>query len=230
MAATTLTQILAGASYHLGETSVPTSQNAIRTDFANDGKTNIRDLRNWTWELNTGTPVNLIANRNYYTLATDLKNTQAVNWLACTDSNGNLTYYSPVDEGKWNSNIANSDPQPVYVVRGNKVAGYTVYLSPTPTENVTGGLTYQYYWDEADFVNPTDTTRIPKAEVIIWHIVSMVLFGYREQSQYQLAVNEMNAAIEDMSMFDQKRAINDTTQISTFRQSLGASNNFKTYY
>lgn len=230
MQAITLQNCLDASSFFLGESGTPTSEVTKRTEFANEAKEYIRNLRNWTFEKKYPAAINIVSGTSLYTLATDMKNRQSLEWVKVTDSNNNNTYYTPVTESEFNAIVNNSQQDQVYLVKGNNVDGYTITLNPAPSANVTNGLNYCYYFAEPDFALTTDTTRIPKREAIAWYITAKVLYGYREQSQYQLAMNEFNGAIEDMANEDMKGDPYVNQQIQNFRQYSGASTDLRTYY
>lgn len=230
MAALTLQNMLDSSSFYLGESGTPSSETTKRTVFANEAKEYVRNLRNWSWEEKTGTAINIVTGTNSYTLASDLKNAKAVKWLTVTDTSGNVTYYTPVSEQDYNALVNQSQTDQVYYVSGNSTSGYTVKINPTPTANVTSGLNYAYYATESDFVNTTDTTNIPKRELFGWYIAAKVLYGYREQAQYQLAMQNFSDAVSDMANEDMKKAPYENSQIQNFRQYNGMSTNFRSYY
>jgi hypothetical protein len=230
MSAITLQNALDSSSFYLGESGTPSSETTKRTVFANEAKEYVRNLRNWSWEEKAGTAINIVSGTTKYTLASDLKNAKAVKWLTITDSSGNVTYYTPVSEQDYNAIVNQSQTDQVYYVSGNPVSGYTVQINPSPTANVTNGLNYTYYAAEADFALVTDTTNIPKRELLGWYIAAKVLYGYREQSQYQLAMQNFNGAVEDMANEDMKKAPYENSQIQNFRQYMGMPTNFRSYY
>jgi len=108
--------------------------------FANNIKSNIRNLRNWTWELTTGAPIDLVSGTADYTIATDLKNTKAVKWISLKDSSGNKVYYSSVDEMTFLDDVQHGIIDPIYYVSGNDDVTGLLFMSPTPTENVIDGI------------------------------------------------------------------------------------------
>ncbi len=228
--AVTLQNCLDASSYFLGESGTPSSETTKRTLFANEAKKNIRDLRNWSWEKKTSAAQNIVNATTTYTLASDFKNRTAMEWVKITDTNGNVTYYSPIDENGFNFLVVNTLSNTAYWVSGDPIALYTLNINPSPTATVTNGLQYRYYAVENDFALVTDTTKIPKEEAIAWYIAAKVLYGYREQAHYQLAMSEYQNAINDLSMMDQKKDPYVVDRIQNARESLGFSNNFKVYY
>lgn len=230
MSAITLQNALDSSSYYLGESGTPSSETTKRTVFANEAKEYIRNLRNWSWEEKNATAINVVSGTTSYSLASDLKNAKAIKWLTLTDTNGNVTYYTPVSEQDYNAIVNQSQTDQVYYVSGNPINGYTVKINPSPTVNVTNGINYKYYASESDFVNTTDTTNIPKRELIAYYIAAKVLYGYREQSQYQLAMQNFSDAVADIASEDMKKAPYENSQIQNFRQYNGASTDFRSYY
>lgn len=243
MAAITLQNILDDSSYLLGETGTPTAQVSIRTRFANDVKDAISKIRHWSWELMDGDPINYVYSAspasNVYTYsltpsAGDLKGRDSMYILKFTDQNGNITYFSPVDEPTMDNFTLNGRTDNVFFIKGNAKAGYTLVVnalsSALPTQNVTGAWTYRYYGKDADFVNTTDTTFIPSLKAFSEYVAAEVFFGYREQAQYQLARQRYQDALEDLALKDMKPAPFQDSSIKSFRQASGASSQFKTYY
>ncbi len=229
----TLQNCLDASSYYLWESGTPSTEVTKRTLFANQAKKNIRDLRNWTWELKDATPINIVNGTNNYPFATaapDLKATQAIWTLKIIDQNNNSQFYNPVEEPAWDNITVNQLDDQVYWVKGNAVDGFTLYVNALPTANVTNGINPRYFAYEGDFVNTTDATRIPKEEAIGWYIAAKVLYGYREEAMYQLAMQEYQAALDDLSMFDQKTNPFTTETIQNLRQSAGQSTDFRTYF
>lgn len=238
--AITLQNILDASSYILGETGgTPTAQLTIRTKFANEAKVAIRDMQNWSWERQDGDAINYTytpGSTTYsYTLSPSagaIKNKDAIIWVKFTDQNGTINYLDPVDEASMNNEVQNNGTDWVYWLKGNDKLGYSLIINagPLPTQNVTGAITYAYYAKEADFAAGTDTTAIPKEEVLAWFIASKVLYGYREQAQYQLANTEFQNCIDDMLMMDQKAQPYEDVHIKSKREALGASNDYRTYF
>lgn len=226
----TLQSILNSASAALGETGgTPTAELTTRIRFANDCKEMLANMRNWGYELKTGT-IN-ITTVNNYALPTDFKNETAMESVKIKDSNGNYAYYAVATEDQWNYITVNNMNDQVFYVTGDQVAGFTLYVNlPTPITAVTSGITIRYYSTEVDFVNVTDTTRIPSSEVLHDFIVAQVLYGYREQAQYQLAMQEFEDALEDMVSTDYKKPPHASQRIIPFKESIGADGSFKSNF
>jgi hypothetical protein len=238
-----LQDVLNRASYLLGESGTPSSELTKRTDFANAAKSGLRHERNWSWELADGDAINFVyssspTNGVYtYTLnpsAGTFKHVNAMYYLKFTDNSGTVTYFKPVSEGQMNYQTANGLTDNVFFVKGNESAGYTLVINAgataLPTTNVTGGFTYRYYCREADFVNLTDSSFVPKISVLAWKVVEMVLYGYREQAQMQLAQQNYQSALAEMAEEDQKHQPFQDQKILSFRESVGFSTNMKTYF
>lgn len=226
----TLSQVLNSASALLGETGgTPTAELSNRTIFANECKKMLSNMRNWNFEKKTGT-FN-ITSTNSFTLPADFKNENAMDSVKVTDANGNSQYYSVATEEQWDYAKVNSMDDHIYYVEGDTVNGFTLYVNlPTPIVAVTTGITYRYFSTESDFVNLTDTTRIPAVEVLSRYVTAKVLYGYREQGQYQLAMNEFNAALEDLTSTDYKNPPHSVQKALTFKESTGQNYPFKSYF
>ena len=241
--AVTLQNCLDYASYLIGESGTPTSEVTKRTLFANGAKNAIARIRPWSWELQDGdainfvyssSPVNGIYTYSLTPSAGNFKNKDAMYLLKFTDQNGTISYFSPVDESTMDYDTKNGRTDNVFLVKGNDKAGYTLVVnagaSALPTQNVTGAWTYRYFYKDPDFVNTTDTTAIPSSKIIAEYIAAEILYGYREQAEYELARQRYQGSLEDLAMQDMKLAPFQESALMTLRQSKGESVNFKTYY
>jgi hypothetical protein len=228
-----LQNILDLASQFLGETSVPSAQNSIRMGFANAAKRTIKGIRNWTWELSPVTTMNLVATTSNYVLPTDFKDINAMYQVQVSNDNavnGVWPYYAPATIEQFQGAVNSSLNDQIFRVTGNYKDGFSMDINPVPANSVTAGILYRYYRFEANFTSVADTTRIPEVEAIAWYVAAQVLYGYREQAQYQLAMDNFQGELTDMSMNDMKEQRNGLQQIKTYRQSLGKTTNFKYYY
>lgn len=230
----TLDDVLTLASQFLGETSVPTTQNTIRTNFANSAKDAVANIRNWTWELTSpAAEIDTVIDQRAYALPTNFKNKQAMFSIQVTNGDTNSEkwpFYAQVTEEQFKGYTSQGLQDQVYYVDGNFNDGYTVNINPAPTAVVTGGIVYRYYKLQADFVNLTDTNAIPQKEPLAWYVAQQVLYGYREQAQAQLAQQQYEANILDMTLQDMKMGRNTNEHIKSYREALGRSMNFKTYF
>jgi hypothetical protein len=220
------------ASQLLGETTTPTSQNSIRMGFANMAKRDIRGIRNWTWEQTYAT-TDLTASTITYALPTDFKDINAMYSVQISD-NGALSYtwpyYAPSTLEGYKGALQTQATDQIYVVTGNYKNGFTLNINPPPSTSVTGGIIFSYYQLEPNFTTVSDTTAIPTPDPIAKFIAAQVLFGYREQAQYQLMIDKYQESIADLAMDDQKEARNAPMGIKSYRSALGKSNNYKHYY
>lgn len=227
----TLQNVLDSSSALLGETGgTPTAELTNRTRFANDCKKVLANMRNWGFEYKTGTPITITSSTTY-SLPNDIKNDTSVDTIKITDTKSNVIYYPTLTRGQLQYDQANNITDNGYHVSGDPVAGFTLTINPTPSGSIVGGtITPGYFSYEGDFVNTTDTTRIPSVEVLSRYVVAKVLYGYREQAQYQLAMNEFNNALEDLASTDLKEAPHAQQKVLSFKESLGMSDNFKTFF
>lgn len=243
MNATTLQNVLDDSSYLLGETGTPTSQISIRTRFANDAKNAIAKIRNWSWEMRDGDTINFVystspTNNIYtYTLtpsAGTLKNKNAIYTLKFTDQNSDVTFFTPINETTMDYYTTNGRTDNAFFLKGDAKSGYTLVVNALsaalPTQNVNNAWNYRYFYQDPDFVNTTDTTSIPSIKAISEYIAGEVFFGYREQAQYELSQQRYQSSLEDLALQDMKLAPFTPTTIKSFRDAVGASDNFKTYY
>jgi hypothetical protein len=118
----------------------------------------------------------------------------------------------------------------LYSLVGNNTDGYTLYITPSPTYSYTGGIAFGYYAVEPPFVNTTDTTNCPHEDIIGWYIAAQVYLGYREQAQYQLAMNEYQDGLEQLANMDLKQPPNTDNKIANLRNIRGMSSNFRNYF
>lgn len=230
----TCQQILDSASQFLGESSTPSNQNTIRINFANMGLNAVAYERNWSWEYKEATPINLVQGQTAYPLTiTDMKGNQSLDWVQVSDGNSNSAlwpYYQAVDYRTYLAITNNSQSDQVYAVVGNNTTGYTLYINPSPTTSVTGGIKFAYYQMFTSLVNTTDTTNFPQQDTIGWYVAARVYLGYREQAQYQLAMKEFNDDILQMANYDFKKMPHSDSKIISFREARGASNSIKSYF
>lgn len=230
----TLNDVLTLASQFLGETSVPTTQNSIRTNFANSAKDAIANIRNWTWELTSpAAELDTVKDQRAYALPTNFKNKQAMYSIQVSDGNSNperWPFYAQVTEEQFKGYTYQGLQDQVYYVNGNFVDGYTVNINPAPASAITGGIVYRYYKLQPDFSALTDTVAIPQKEPLAWYVAQQVLYGYREQAQAQLAQQQYEANILDMTLQDMKMGRNTNEHIKSYREALGRSTNYRTYY
>lgn len=243
MAVISLQNILDDTSYLLGESGTPVSEVGKRTRFANDAAGAVAKIRNWSWELQTGDAVNFVYSatptNNAYTYvltptAGVLKDRNAIYTLSFTDQHGTITYFTPCDEPTMDFITVNGKTDNVFYIQGNAKDGFTLVVNANadalPTQNVTGAWKYRYFATVPDFVALTDGTPIPSIKVLSEYVASEVFFGYREQSQYELARQRYQDTLEDLSLKDMKASPFQSQSIMTFRNSIGASGNFKTYF
>jgi len=244
MAGITLQSVLDYSSQLLGESGgTPSSQTTIRTNFANRAKNALARIRNWSWELQDGDPINYVysatpTNGEYtYTLtpsAGTFKNKDSMVTLIFTDSNKNQTAFSQAPESQVAYEVLNQLTDNIFFIKGNDNSGYTLvvnsYAMGLPASNVSNAWSYRYFAKEADFVATTDTSSIPDISYLAWKVAEDVLYGYREQAQAQLAGQSAQNALDDMAMQDQKEAPYVNQSIMSFRTFVGASNSFKSYY
>jgi hypothetical protein len=234
-----LNDCLTFASYVLGETTPPASQVAIRTNFANIAKHEVESERNWSFEYTEPSPINLVAGQTAYPLSlVDIKTKNSLDYVQVYDGSTNpqaqWPFYSPTTRrGILNAlnNAGNSGGTlNLYSLVGNNTNGYTIYIAPSPIISYTGGIAFGYYAVEAPFVNLVDTTNIPHEDLIGWYIAAQVYLGYREQAQYQLAMNNFQDGLEQLANMDFKQPPNTDNKILNINNLRGFGTSFKTRY
>ena len=227
------------ASYVLGETTPPVSQNTIRMNFANVAKDAVLNERNWSWEYTEPTPINLVSGQTAYSLTlTDVKSKNSLDWVQVYDNSTNLQaqwpFYSPTNRHGILSALNNTgnagSTLNLYALVGNNKNGYTLYITPSPTYSKTGGIAFAYYAIEPSFAATTDTTNVPDGDLIGWYIAAQVYLGYREQAQYQLAMNNFQDGLDSLANVDFKQPPNTSNKMANLRNIRGMSTDFRSYF